>query len=174
LVERGIAANKAELSAGDVDRLFRVFLDHYAAHIADESRPFPGLVAALDRFADRGWSLAVCTNKLEYLSRLLVEALGLSPRFAALTGGDTFAFKKPDARHLLETIARAGGDPRHAVMVGDSATDIDTARNAGVPVVAVDFGYTSVPVSELGPDRVISHFDELWDAVSALTADRVA
>jgi phosphoglycolate phosphatase len=174
LVERGIAANRADLAPEEVDRLFQVFLDHYAAHIADESRPFPGLIEAMDRFEAAGWRLAVCTNKLEFLSRLLVDTLGLGPRFAALTGGDTFAFKKPDARHLLETIARAGGDPRRAVMVGDSATDIDTAKNAGVPVVAVDFGYTPIHVSELGPDRVISHYDALWDAVAELGVGKAA
>jgi phosphoglycolate phosphatase len=172
LVERGVAANKVLPPASEVDRLFQVFLDHYSAHIADESRPFPGLLGAMDRFEAAGWRLAVCTNKLEFLSRHLVDALGLAARFAALTGGDTFAFKKPDGRHLLETIALAGGDARRAVMVGDSATDIDTARNAGVPVVAVDFGYTPIPVSELGPDRVISHFDELWDAVAELSVDK--
>lgn len=174
LLERGIAANRADLAPAETDRLFEVFLDHYAAHIADESRAFPGLLTAMDRFEAAGWGLALCTNKLEFLSRLFVDTLGLAPRFAALTGGDTFPFKKPDARHLLETIARAGGDPRHAVMVGDSATDIDTARNAGVPVVAVDFGYTPVPVADLGPDRVISHYDELWEAVAEIGVGRGA
>ncbi len=172
LVERGLAANHADLPPAEVNRLFNVFLDHYAAHIADESRAFPGLLEAMDRFEAAGWRLAVCTNKLEFLSRLLVDALGLTPRFAALTGGDTFPFKKPDGRHLLETVRLAGGDARHAVMVGDSATDIDAARNAGIPVVAVDFGYTPIPVTELGPDRVISHFDALWDAVAAIGFDR--
>jgi phosphoglycolate phosphatase len=87
--------------------------------------------------------------------------LGLTPRFAAICGADTFAFRKPDPRHLTETILKAGGDPSRAVMVGDSQTDIDTAKAAGIPVVAVDFGYTDLHVREYEPSAIISHFDEL-------------
>lgn len=81
--------------------------------------------------------------------------------FAAICGQDTFAFRKPDPRHLVETIKRAGGDPAQALMVGDSRTDIDTAKAAGIPVVAVDFGYTDRHVREFEPSCIISHFDEL-------------
>ena len=118
--------------------------------------------------AAAGWRLAVCSNKLEGLSRGLLEKLGLIDRLAAICGGDSFAVRKPDPLHLTETIRRAGGAPENAVMVGDSASDIDAAKAASIPVVAVDFGYTPIPVTELGPDRVISHFDELWDAVAEL------
>lgn len=170
LLERGFAANGAVRSEAEFDRLFERFLAHYSAHIADASRPYPGAVEAIDRFAAAGWRLAICTNKLEGLSRLLMETLGLADRFAAICGGDTFPVKKPDARHLHSTIAKAGGDPLNAIMVGDSATDIETAKAARVPVVAVNFGYTAVPVEQLGPDRVISHFDELDAAVRDLRA----
>ncbi len=168
LLERGYAANSAERTPAEFDRLFDRFLDHYTAHIADGSRPYPGVMAAIDRFSAAGWQIAVCTNKLEGLSRHLLRQLGIEGRFAAVGGGDTFAFKKPDGRALIETIRLAGGDATDAVMVGDSATDIDTARSAGIPVVAVDFGYTPIPVQDLGPDRVISHFDQLDEAVLAL------
>ncbi len=123
---------------------------YYAAHIADKSQPFPGLDAALDRLAARGCRFAVCTNKLEGLSRLLLDALGLTRRFAAICGQDTFGVQKPDPEILRRTIRAAGGDLRRAVMVGDSGTDIATARAAGVPVVAVDFGYSETPIKELG------------------------
>src|SRR6266702_4377131 len=123
------------------------------------------LDAALDQLAAGGCRFAVCTNKLEWLSVRLLDALGLSNRFAAICGADTFGLQKPHPDLLRRTIARAGGEPGHAVMVGDSISDIATARAAGVPVVAVDHGYTETPVSELGPDRVISTFAELPSAV---------
>jgi phosphoglycolate phosphatase len=99
---------------------------------------------------------------------LLLRALGIADRFKFICGQDTFGVAKPDPTPLIETIARAGGLKSHAIMIGDSRTDIDTARAAGVPVIAVDFGYTDVPVAELRPDRVISHFDELPAAVAAV------
>lgn len=165
LIERALKAKGETRPTDEVDALLRRFIDHYAANIAVASRPFPGVEPALDRFAARGFALAVCTNKLEHLSLKLLDALGLSERFAAICGADTFAVRKPDRRMLIETIRRAEGDERRAVMIGDSATDIDTARAAGIPVVAVDFGYTPIPVTELSPDIVISHFDALDAAV---------
>lgn len=168
MLRRGFEVAGSPLQPGDLDRLFLDFLDHYRAHIADHSRTFPGAEAALDRFAGAGWSLAVCTNKLEGPARLLLEELGLAKRFAAIVGGDTFERSKPDPMPVLGAIAMAGGAVAGSFMVGDSATDIEAARNAGIPVIAVDFGYTPVPVRELGPDRVISHFDKLWTAVTDL------
>lgn len=111
--------------------------------------------------AGDGYLLAICTNKPEGFSRRLIEGLGMAQRFAAICGADTFAHRKPDPRHLTGTIASAGGDPERAVMVGDSRTDIDTAKAAGIPVVAVDFGYTDRHVREFEPSVVISHFDDL-------------
>ena len=168
MIERGFRLADAPLDGATLERLFAAYIPLYEARIAEESRPFPGAVAALDRFAAAGWRLAVCTNKLESLSRRLLDELDLSPRFAAICGGDTFPVRKPDAGHLLGTIARAGGDPVRTVMVGDSATDVDAARNAGVPVVGVTFGYTDTPVARLSPDAVIDHFDDLWAAVATL------
>ena len=168
MIESALKLQGRVLADGAVDRMFADFITRYAAHIADRSQPFPGLDAALDRLAPRGCQFAVCTNKLESLSRLLLEALGLSRRFAAICGQDTFGMQKPDPEILRRTIRAAGGALQRAVMVGDSGTDIATARAAGVPVVAVDFGYSETPVRELGPDRVISHFDQLADAVFAL------
>ncbi|MDB5572407.1 MAG: HAD-superfamily hydrolase, subfamily variant 1 [Hyphomicrobiales bacterium] len=173
LLERGYAASGQSVEADELDALFHEFLAIYESRIAQETRLFPGFESALDRFAAAGWRFAVCTNKIEGPSVKLLTALGVAHRFEAICGQDTFriegeAISKPDPRALTLTIAQAGGAPSDAVMVGDSRTDILTAQNAGVPVVAVDFGYTDVHVSELGPDRVISHFDELWDAVESL------
>ena len=163
LTQQGIA-----IAPGDLDRLFADFIRYYAAHIADHSRPFPGLEPALDLMAANGARFAVCTNKLEQLAVLLLERLGLAGRFAAICGQDTFGIPKPDPELLRRTIARAGGDAGNAVMIGDSAADVAVARGAGVPVIAVDFGYSDVPAPLLKADRVIGRFDELPGAVASL------
>ena len=161
LIERGLERQGARRSLAEVTRLCKEYLGDYADHIADRSRPFPGLERALDALERRGCRFAVCTNKLESLSVRLLDALGLTSRFAVICGQDTFGVQKPDPAILQRTIAAARGDPAAAVMVGDSITDIATARAAGLPVIAVDFGYTDTPVATLDPDRVISHFDML-------------
>ncbi|KMO34670.1 phosphoglycolate phosphatase [Methylobacterium tarhaniae] len=168
LIQRGFSAGGRELTPARLDVLFRVFLAHYGQHLCDVSHLFPGVAGALDRLEEAGYRLAVCTNKPEDHSVRLLELLGVKDRFAAICGRDTFPYFKPDPRHLTETIARAGGDPARAVMVGDSRTDVATAKAAGIPVVAVPFGYTDVPVEELEPDVVIQHFDALYEAVRRL------
>jgi len=171
MIERALKLEGLPLSARNVDRMFAEFIDYYAGHIADKSQPFPGLDTALDRLAERGCRFAVCTNKLEGLSRLLLDALGLTRRFSAICGQDTFGIQKPDPEFLRRTVRAAGGDIQQAVMVGDSGTDIATARAAAVPVVAVDFGYSETPIGKLGADRLISHFDDLPAAVLDLVPD---
>lgn len=170
MIERGLRAEGRACSGEALERLYAEFIAHYASRIAERSRPFPGLEAALDRLTVEGHRFAVCTNKLEWLSRRLLEALDLDRYFLAICGQDTFGVQKPDPEMLRRTIAQAGGRPSEAVMVGDSITDIRTAQAAAVPVVAVDFGYTDVPVAQLGPDRVISAFADLPPAVHALLA----
>ena len=172
LLQRALASKGRQLASKAIEALFEEYLTLYAAHIADRSRPFPGLEAALDRLAADGCILAVCTNKLEWLSVLLLDRLGLSSRFAAICGQDTFAMRKPDPEMLRLTIVKAGGDVTHAVMVGDSMTDVATAQAARIPVVAVDFGYTEIPPAELGADRLISHFDALDAAIKGLLTVR--
>ncbi|WP_394892009.1 phosphoglycolate phosphatase [Mesorhizobium sp. AaZ16] len=167
MIERAYAAQRKALTIDEHDRLFALFLEHYGAGIPGKSRPYPGVLTALDRLESAGYMFAICTNKTEAFSRKLIGALGMSHRFAAICGADTFAFRKPDPRHLFETIAKATGDRGRAVMVGDSRTDIDTAKAAGIPVVAVDFGYTDRHVREFEPSIIISHFDELTDELAA-------
>lgn len=174
LIRRALAFEGIELPAEEIDALNSQFIAHYAAHIADGSRPFPGLIEALDRLEASGARLAVCTNKLEHLARLLLDALDLTKRFSAITGADTYAKAKPDPLPLLSTINAAGGDVARTIMVGDSHTDVATARAAGVPVIAVSFGYTETPPAALGADLLIDHFDELDGAVRALLGRRAA
>ena len=168
LIQRGYTTAGRSLDMSRLEELFGLFLAYYEQHIADHSFLFPGAVAALDRLEGRGYAFAICTNKIEKTACLLLEALGVADRFRAICGQDSFAVSKPQAGALLSTIAQARGTPGRSVMVGDSITDIMTARAARIPVVAVDFGYTDRPVTELGPDRVISHFDEIDGAVDAL------
>lgn len=165
MLERGLAADGRTGGEAEVERLYRDFVAYYGDHIADRSQPFPGLEAALDRLAEAGWRFAVCTNKLEGLSLKLLEALGLKERFVAICGQDTFGVQKPHPDILLRTIGRAGGDARRAIMVGDSINDINTARAASVPVIGVTFGYTDIPMTKLGADRVVAHYDRLPEVV---------
>ena len=168
MIERGLEAEGRVVSPDDISRLTGDFIDYYAAHIAVASRPFDGLEAALDDLAARGYQFAVCTNKLEWLSKKLLDELGLSRRFAAICGADTFGVSKPDPVILQQTVARAGGAMASTIMVGDAGTDIGVARRAGVPVIGVSFGYTDVPIEDLKPDRLIHHMRDLPDAVAAL------
>jgi len=170
MIARSIEAEGRILPPAKLEQMFADFLAHYAEHIADRSRPFPGLIDALDELAAGGHHFAVCTNKLERLSLLLLDALALSRRFKAICGQDTFGIQKPDPEVLRRTILAAGGTPQRAIMIGDSATDIHTAHAAGVPVIAVDFGYSEQPVAAFKPDRIISHFSELPAAITAVAS----
>jgi phosphoglycolate phosphatase len=172
LIERGLELEGREASPSDITRLTDDFVAYYAEHIADGSRPFEGLETALDDLLTRGYRFAVCTNKLEWLSKLLLDRLGLSARFAAICGADTFGVSKPEPAILRQTVARAGGDIASAIMVGDAGTDIGVARRAGIPVIGVSFGYTEVPIADLKPDRLIHHMNELPSAVESLMSRR--
>jgi phosphoglycolate phosphatase len=168
LIERGLELEGRTANLEEITRLTSDFIDYYAAHIADASRPFDGLEGALDDLTALGYRFAVCTNKLEWLSKLLLDQLGLSSRFAAICGADTFGVSKPDPAILRRTVARAGGQLSTALMVGDAGPDIGVARRAGIPVIGVDFGYTEVPIAELKPDRLINHMNQLPEAVQSL------
>lgn len=171
MIRRAFALRGREITDAELQRMLAVFVEHYADAMPGVSVPYPGLTDAMDRLAASGYRLAVCTNKMEGLARRLVDGLGLTARFSAITGGDTFAVRKPDAEHLLGTISRAEADPMRTVMIGDSLNDMLVARNAGVPSIGVPFGYSDVPVAELEPNHVIAHFDELTpDLVERLIA----
>ncbi len=165
LILRALAAQGASVSDAKIEEMFQLFLSYYESRIADDSRLYPGVIEALDALSARGDVFAVCTNKIERPARLLLEKLGVADRFAFICGQDTFGVAKPDPIPLLRTIEAAHGEKTRALMIGDSKTDIATARAAGVPVIAVDFGYTDRPIEEFSPDRVISHFSELPEAV---------
>lgn len=167
LVERGLAANGADDPAL-VEAGVGHFLDHYRAHIAVGSRPFDGVEPALDALGARGLRLAICTNKPAALTHALLAALGWQSRFAAVLGADSRPWRKPDPRHLLDTLAAAGGTADRAVYVGDSLTDSHAAQAAGVPFVLVSHGYSHLPLDEVPADARIDHFAALEAAVARL------
>jgi phosphoglycolate phosphatase len=164
MIERGFQAAKAPLAPAQVQPLFDRFIDRYEGHIADESRPFPGCIEALEVLKGQGAKLCVCTNKLTGLSTALLNALDMTRLFDAIVGSDSTPAIKPDPRHLEAAIAAAGGSMGRALMVGDAATDAGAARAAKVPLILVSFGYTETPARELAPDALIDHFDELPNA----------
>ena len=169
MIGRGLDAAGRILSPEQIERLFADFIAYYSEHLADRSRPFPGLTGALDALGAGGCRFAICTNKLEALSIRLLEKFGLANRFVAICGQDTFDIQKPDPEILRRTVSAAGGRLDNAIMVGDSITDIRTARAAGVPIIAVEFGYSERPIAEFGPDQVIGHFSDLPNAIALVS-----
>jgi phosphoglycolate phosphatase len=161
MIGRAFKLRNSPIEDGELERMIARFVEHYRAGMPGKSKPYPGLVAALERLAGAGMRLAVCTNKMEDLAKPLLETLGLADHFAAITGGDTFAVRKPDAEHLLGTIRMAGGEPSRTVMIGDSLNDFKVAANANVPSIGVPFGYSEVAIDTLNPTTIIRHFDDL-------------
>lgn len=149
-------------------RLYKLLLGYYEAHIADATQPFPGMLAALDDLAARGVKVAVVTNKFEAFAVKLLDLLGLSDRFACVIGGDTLGKgnAKPSPAPIRAMIERCGGG--RAAFVGDSIYDIEAGRAAGVPTIAVGFGFLLQPVESLGANAVIDHFDQLLPTLERL------
>lgn len=142
-----------------IAQLLPILLDYYQQNLALYSVPYPGLIDALDALQQAGVKLAICTNKAERFTIPLMHQIGLSDRFSSIVGGDTLGVAKPDPAPIHEMIARAGGG--RAIFLGDTINDIAGARNAGIPSIAVSFGFLDGPVEALEADAVIHHFDEL-------------
>ena len=161
LLRNGANLTGAPLSEDQIEEMFDKYIAYYSAHIADHSTPFPGAVEVLEACREAGVKLAVCTNKLESLSHQVLAALGLDGYFDAVIGSDTLAVRKPDPETVLEILRRTGASPEKTLFVGDSQTDLETARAAKVAIVLVDYGYSATPARELTPDAVISHLREI-------------
>ena len=158
-----------------IEAIYPALLDAYEARIARETTLFAGVEACLALLQADGWRIGICTNKPERLALLLLTALGVHDRFAAVLGADTLHVRKPDPLHFTETARRIGADPARSVMIGDTLTDLETARRAGVPCVLTGFGFAAEPMDELAPDAVVAHFDELPPVLERLCpADRAA
>lgn len=171
LLRHGFQEAGAAWDEAGAPSLLAEFIADYLAHIADHSRPYDGVVETLDRLAARGAILCVATNKRTDLSVALIEALGLSRHFAVICGPDLVSARKPDGAHIREAVQKAGGDPARAIMVGDGAPDVQSAKHAGVPCVVVTFGYTPIPAGDLGGDVLVDHFEDVEEAIDGLLAD---
>jgi phosphoglycolate phosphatase len=167
LIARGCEVTGGAVDARTIETLYQEFIIYYASHIAAHSKPYPGLLKFLDQSRDAGLALGVCTNKLESLSHLLLDALDMKKYFGSIVGPDTTGVAKPDPKPFYEAVSRLGNNPADAIMLGDSETDIRTAQNSGVPVIAVSFGYTAQHVSHYNPTHVIDHYDEAWAIVKS-------
>lgn len=143
------------------DNLYPRLLAAYENSLADQTTLYPGVVECLDQLEKDGWLLGVCTNKPERMALSVLDALGIRERFGAILGADTLPVRKPNPEHLRETARRVGGDPALAIMIGDTSTDINTARAAGVPVMLTSFGFAAEPLASLNPDAVVHHFNEI-------------
>ncbi len=161
----GSGADEAE-----VERLYPRLLEAYSEGICRETRLYPGAEDALALLEARGWLLAVCTNKPVGLAELLLKRLGVAGRFRAVLGAGSLAVCKPHPEHLLATIARAGGAAEAAILIGDSETDREAARNAGVPCILVGFGPEGAGVSRLEPDAVLPDYGDLADLLDQVQA----
>ncbi len=165
LIEMGAKASGDAVDAATLKKLHAAFLEYYGENIAVSSMMFEGLEELIEQASLSGLKLGVCTNKLERFSVKLLTELGMMAHFDAVVGGDTMPVMKPDPVPYHEVARRLGVDVQDTMMFGDSETDIRTAQNAGVPVIAVTFGYTAKPVASFNPTHVISHYDEAWPLV---------
>ncbi|NBB63776.1 HAD-IA family hydrolase [Pseudomonas sp. ODNR1LW] len=171
LLVHGFEAAGASVERAKSDDLFERFLVDYAAHIADGSQAFEGVVETLERLTARGAILVVATNKRSDLSELLLEKLDLTRHFAAIVGPDRVSARKPSGAHLREAVLKGGGDPDRAIMVGDAAPDAEAARDAGMPCILTTFGYTPAPVESLGADVLIDSFEDVEEAIDGVLSD---
>jgi phosphoglycolate phosphatase len=166
LIEQAMAATGTPVAASELPGLVDIFLDHYRAHIADESVPFPGVPETLERLVADGRRLGVLTNKPQEMAELLLNALKLDRFFPVIYGAGRMSYVKPDARIFHDVVRELGGEP--AVMIGDSITDVATARAAKAPVILVSYGYTPEPAHTLGGDAVTDDFTQIPALVRAL------
>lgn len=169
LIRKGLAHHGAPVDDAEVEsRLWPVFLEHYRTNITRLSEPFEACVPTLETLKDQGATLAVCTNKAQGLAEAVLSGLTLTEHFSAVVGGDALAVKKPDGRHVTETIKKAGGDPARAIMIGDAWTDERAARNAELPFVFVSFGYGTLTGQPYDRLRSIDHWRDMQQALSEL------
>ena len=170
LVERALAATGTV--PDDIDGHIARYIDFYKRHPADETTIYPGVVRVLDAFAEAGVTMGVCTNKPFEMTGLVLEALGLEGYFRGVAGGDNVPHRKPDGRHVTLTLELMGAGAASAAMVGDSETDVAAGKDAGLPVIAVTYGYCHVPMEELGADLMIDAFADLPHALQTLHSQR--
>ena len=152
----------------EVDRQYPVLLEAYGKALNNHTFLYPGAMEAVRALKDAGYAVGIATNKPEGLAEALMQSLGVRGEFASLVGADTLPVRKPDPEHHFEAVRRAGGDPKRSVLIGDTKTDRETSRNAGVPSILVTFGPGDDDVRDLQPEGLIDHFDDLLAEVKRL------
>ncbi|MEO0549364.1 MAG: HAD hydrolase-like protein [Pseudomonadota bacterium] len=169
LIRKGLEWNRSSIDEAEIDEvLWPAFLDHYIANICRLSRPFEGALPTLEHLRAEGASLAVCTNKAQDLAERVLTGLSMADLFVATLGGDTAPSKKPDGAHIIDTVAKAGGNPAKTIMVGDSHTDERAARDAELPFVFVTFGYGALTGDPYDRIQSIDHWSEMASALKTL------
>ncbi len=168
MIEEALRCIETEAVETQVDVLLDRLLEDYWVNIDRFSRPYDGVIEVLEALIASGATLGVCTNKREAPALELLKRLDMLKYFPAVLGADSVPAHKPDPAHLTQTISRAGGNENRCVMIGDSDTDVKTAKAAGIPVIVVDFGYTDVPPENLGGDILVSHYHEIPGALAQL------
>jgi phosphoglycolate phosphatase len=172
LIERAAALRGVTFTAERLDALTQEFIGFYRADIARDTKPFPGVLDAMDQLAALGAKFAVCTNKRTDLSLQLLEALDMGERFSAVVGADAVTQRKPHPEHYQAAVARAGGTVRRSVMIGDTVADVGAARGAGAPAIVVRFGYCDGACEALGADAIIDRYLDLTPVCRRLLAAR--
>lgn len=152
----------------DIDAQYPVFIEHYAENIDAKTEFYPGAMDAVEDLRTAGYAVGICTNKPHALAESLMQRMGAREKFAALIGADTLAVRKPDPEHYFHTVASVGGDPKQSLLIGDTETDEKTARNAGVPIVLVEFGPEGPGISRLKPDAMLRDYASLGTVVRDL------
>ena len=161
LLKQVLTGRGASFTDAELPRLVERLLAHYYETMTDNTRPYPAVPDILAEIYQSGMALAVCTNRTQATTEQLLSHFGLAQMFGAVLCADTVTAKKPDARHLLEAMQRLGAAPERTIMVGDTATDVAAARNAGIKVVAVSYGYSVRPATDLGADAILADFAKL-------------
>ena len=144
------------------------YLKYYKSNPVGNTVIFPNVIDTLEKLKQKGFSMGICTNKPFEMTLLVLEGLGINIFFDGVTGGDNLPYNKPDPRHILKTLELMKSESSSSVMVGDSWVDIKAARNSGLPVIAVNYGYNNEPVESLNADTVIEDMALLPEAIKNL------
>jgi len=169
LIIKGFSETGALPDAAEIDIILAEYLTYYAENISAKSIIFPGAIQVIEKLAEKNIPLGLCTNKVIHLADKLMTEIGLADYFTTIIGGDSFDYQKPDPRHITGTLDKMNSVRPQAIMVGDTANDIIAAQKAGLPVIAVSFGYSKIPISAFNPDIIIDHYDEFLAAVDKIS-----
>lgn len=168
MLRLGFERVEAEDLQAQIDKQFPIFIEAYRQEIDVHTTLYEGAMDAVDRLKTEGYAVSICTNKPEGLARSLLQRLGVASAFDALIGADTLPTRKPDVAPYHAAVVQAGGAVERSLLIGDTITDRDTARAAGVPIVLVGFGPTGGEVATLSPNAILDHYDDLHGLVEGL------